>query len=323
MIISRTPLRISFAGGGTDLKVFYERYGGCVISTAIDKYLYVTVNKKFDDQIRISYSKTEIVDNVDLVQHGIVRESLKYVGIRNGIEITTIADVPGKGSGLGSSSSLTVGLLNALNAYKGKHISKDDLASDACEVEVNILKSPIGKQDQYIASFGGLEFITFNKDDTVHVDPVICSPDTRKEFNERLLLFYLGKGRESNVILSDQKEKSLGNADVLKRMKEHAHEIRRCLQKDDVDSIGEILDETWKLKKTLAKGVSDKEIDAVYRRARSAGATGGKVTGAGGGGFMLLYCPIDSQKRVKRALPLKEMPFSFEPEGSKIIFYGK
>lgn len=323
MIISRTPLRISFAGGGTDLKVFYERYGGCVISTAIDKYLYVTVNRKFDDEIRISYSKTEIVDDVDLIQHGIVRESLKFVGIRNGIEITTIADVPGKGSGLGSSSSLTVGLLNALNAYNGKHISKDDLASDACDVEIDILESPIGKQDQYIASFGGLEFITFNKDGTVHVDPVICSPDTRKEFSERMLLFYLGKGRESNVILSDQKKKSLGNAEILKKMKEHAHEIRRCLQKDDVDPIGEILDETWKLKKTLAKGVSDKEIDAIYRKARSAGATGGKVTGAGGGGFMLLYCPIDSQKRVRRALPLKEMPFSFEPEGSKIIFYGK
>jgi len=323
MIISRTPLRISLFGGGTDLKDFYGIEGGAVLSTAIDKYIFATVNRKFDDHIRISYSKTEIVERVDQVQHDLVRESMKLTGVDKGIEITTIADIPSQGTGLGSSSTFTVGILNALHAYKGEHVSAENLAKEACRVEIDIIKEPIGKQDQYIAAYGGLQFIQFNKDDSVFVDPVICSHELKEALHGNLMLFYTGITRRANTILSEQKKNSSGNKlEELKAIKELAFIGRKALEVNhSIDEFGRLMDEGWKVKKSLASGISNAEIDDLYEKAKKAGALGGKITGAGGGGFLLMYVPKSRQAHVRSALhPLKQIDFRFEPQGSKIIY---
>ena len=321
MIITKTPLRVSFAGGGTDLRSYYARYnGGAVTSTAIDKYIYVTVNKKFDDKIRVSYSKTEIVDSVDELKHGLVREAMKLTGVTSGVEITTIADIPSHGTGLGSSSTLTVGLLNALYAYKGILASPQRLAEDACKIEIDILQEPNGKQDQYIASFGGIQHIRFNPDESVHVQPVICPVEVRKELEENLMLFYTGIERKARDILKEQNNRTEINIELLNEMKKQSEEVRDALLSHDVDEVGYILDRAWNLKKQLSSGISNEYIDELYRRAKNAGAIGGKITGAGGGGFLLLYCRKYKQKNVIEELKeLKYVPFRFDLQGSRFI----
>jgi len=323
MIISRTPLRASFAGGGSDLADYYKTGYGAVVSTAISHYIYITINKKFDDLIRISYSNTEIVESVDEIKHNIIREALKLVGIEKGIEVVYMGDIPlgTAGVGLGSSSSLAIGVLNALYAYKGQHISAGRLASDACKIEIEILKHPIGKQDQYVIAYGGLNYIQFNKDETVYVDPIICDNGTKTALNKKLLLFYTGVTRVSSVILKEQKEKTVNNIAHLDKMVKLSWELKESLIMNDLTGFGEILHQGWLNKMKLAAGIANEKINGYYVKARAAGAIGGKILGAGGGGFLLLYCEEEHQDKVRRVLnDLKETPFSFEPQGSKIIY---
>lgn len=325
MIISRTPLRISFVGGGSDLPAFYRRYGGAVISTAIDKYVFVNVNKKFDSGIRVSYSKTEEVAHVDQVEHPLVRAAMKYLALDGGVEITTIADIPSKGTGLGSSSSFTVGLLHALNAFKGVYVSNAQLGSDSCHIEIDMCGEPIGKQDQYAAAFGGFNLIEFKPDDSVIVSPVICDRETIRTLEANILVFYTGITRSASTLLKEQSQVIAGDAakqKVMLRMVELAHVMRDELHRNNVSAFGEILHENWMLKKSITSGVSTAEIDGWYEAARQAGATGGKILGAGAGGFLLLYAPPDSHEAIKSALHmLRPIKMGFEPLGSRIIFY--
>lgn len=323
MIITRTPFRISFVGGGTDLPEFYRFTPGAVVSTAINKYMYVVVNPRFTDAIRVSfYSKTEIVDTVDEIQHPIVREALKLVGISKGIEIASIADVHA-GAGLGSSSSFAVGLLNALYAYNGTLKSAEELAREACHIEIDILGEPIGKQDQYITAYGGFRYLQFNSDETVFTEPIIWPKENTEQLTQNLLLLYTGNVREASHILAEQKENTRQGSkmDSLEKLRDMAFELKRQLNNNASPGIlGEFLHEGWLLKKQLANSISSDQIDGYYEKALNAGALGGKVSGAGGGGFLLIYCPKEKQPRVTESLGLRELKFSFEPEGSKIIY---
>lgn len=321
MIISRTPLRISFAGGGTDLSAFYKLQSGAVTSTAINKYIYVTVNKKFDDQIRVSYSKTEIVDHVDELKHGLVREAMKLTGLDRGIEITTIADIPSRGTGLGSSSTLTVGLLNALYAYNGILKSRESLASEACKIEIEILGEPIGKQDQYIAAYGGIQHIQFNPDESVYVDPVICTPKTKENLENHLLLFYTGITRKARKILTKQIRNTEKKTENLVKMRELSEKVRDCICRGRLAEFGKSLHQGWLYKRELASGITNPAINDYYEKAIEAGAAGGKILGAGGGGFLLIFCKPQLHSKVKRSIKdLKLVPFKLEPQGSKIIY---
>jgi len=324
MIISRTPLRISFAGGGTDIAAYYRRDRGTVISTAIDKYIYITVNKKFDHRIRASYSITEIVDRVDDLRHELIREALRALGLDGGIEVTSISDIPSEGTGLGSSSSYTVGLLNALYAYKGVHVGAERLAEEACAIEIGACGKPIGKQDQYVAAYGGLCRLCFHADETVFVDPIICLPETRARLQERLLLMYTGLTRSSSSILAEQNhntEHDEAKRSTLSRMAHLAQELGTALEANDLDCFGEVLHQGWLAKRQLASGITNPTIDGWYERARAHGAIGGKITGAGGGGFLLLYAPHERHWEIIQSLPdLRPVPFRFEPQGSKIIY---
>ena len=323
MIITRTPFRVSFVGGGSDLKDYYSVKPGAVISTAIKKYMYVTVNRRFDNTIRVSYTKTEIVSRVDDIQHPIVREALKMVGIDGGIEIVSVADIP-SGTGLGSSSSFTVGLLNALYAYTGVLKSADELAQQACRIEIDLLGEPIGKQDQYIAAYGGLCHIQFNPDGSVFVNPIVLSNASRQGLEKKLMLFYTGISRDAKIVLSDQKSRTSRGETLkyLSRMVALTLDARRCfLNGLDMHDLGGLLHSSWLLKKELSKGISSPTIDNYYDKALAAGALGGKLLGAGGGGFLLLVCPPEKQSSVRLALgDLQELDLSFEPEGSKIIY---
>ncbi len=321
MIISRTPFRVSFAGGGTDLRAFYQDDFGAVISTAIDKYMYIQVNKRFDHTIRVSYSKTEIVEEVDMLRHPIVREALKLVGLTRGIEIISSADVP-SGTGVGSSSSFTVGLLNALYAYQGRHIGAETLASQACHIEIELLEEPIGKQDQYIAAYGGLEYIRFNSDETVFVDPVICPREVKDRLGRKLLMFYTGIKHKASDILCKQKKETENKRENLEKLRDLAGRMREILiQHEGLQKFGELLHEGWMIKRDIVSDISNDIINSYYERALEAGATGGKLLGAGGGGFILLYCPEEKQDDVRNELSeLKELPVALEPQGSKIIY---
>ncbi|MFH1788667.1 MAG: GHMP kinase [Candidatus Altiarchaeota archaeon] len=323
MIISRTPLRVSFAGGGSDLKAYYKHKPGAVTSTSINKYVYITVNKRFDNQIRVGYSRTEIVESVKDIQHDLVREALKIVQVDGGIEITSIADIPSRGTGLGSSSSFTVGLLNALHAYNGEFSPAKALAEEACEIEINKVGEPIGKQDQYIAAYGGISHIQFNPDESVYIDPVICPNGFKEELQQNLMLYYTGVTRRSNSILTEQRQKTNANLHVLDEMAELSRKLRDSLSAGDLTEFGELLHNGWMLKKKLASNISNQDIDRIYTKARKAGAVGGKILGAGGGGFLLVYCEQKKQARVREALnDLRYTPFAFEPQGSKIIYVG-
>ncbi len=326
MIISKTPCRLSFAGGGSDIASYYREHGGAVVSITIDKYVYLTLQRKFDEHIRIGYSKTEEVERVGDIQHPIVRNCLEMLSIRSGIEITSHADIPSKGSGLGSSSSFTVGLLNGLYAYLGRHASPQRLAEEACEIEINRCGDPIGKQDQYAAAFGDLRMYRFNPDGSVAVEPLIVKHGLTARLQENLMMFYTGMTRSAGDILKDQTE-ALGARkqaiDAMHQIVGHAHAVRKALEGGDVDAVGEILHESWVLKRGLTSGISNAAIDGWYEKARAAGAVGGKILGAGGGGFLLLYAPREKQPAIRAALrELRRIPFRFEHEGSKIIFYN-
>lgn len=324
MIISRTPLRISFAGGGSDLSAFYRHEPGAVLSTAINKYIYINVNKKFDNKIRASYSVTEIVDHVDQLNHELIREALKIVLPPCGIEITSISDIPSQGTGLGSSSTYTVGLLNSLYAHVGQHVGAERLAQGACEIEIERCQKPIGKQDQYIAAYGGLQYIRFNPDESVFVDPVICAPETKLRLQQSLLLLYTGMTRSADKILKEQSlntENDDKNRSSLRIMAGLAGELRDALVENDLDGFGEILHQGWMEKRKLASGISNNKIDEWYETARNQGAIGGKVLGAGGGGFLLLYAHPENFPDIINSLPeLQPISFKFEPQGSKIIY---
>lgn len=325
MIISRTPFRVSFVGGGSDLRAYYKRSPGAVVSTTINKYMYVMVNKRFDETIRVSYTKTEIVDSVDQIQHDLVREAIRLIGLDGGIEITTIADVPA-GTGLGSSSSLTVGLLNALYTFIERFRSAEQLAQEACRIEIDILGNPIGKQDQYAAAYGGLNYIQFNPDETVLITPIMCSKETKEQLQKRLLMFYTGlRGDSIDILFAQHRDTERSNEKqrILGQMVELAKQMRDALNRDDLTIFGEILHQNWELKKQMAPGISNPQIDQWYRAARQAGALGGKILGAGGRGFLLLYCSEGKQESVRRVLQklgLREFPFRYESQGSKIIY---
>lgn len=326
MIISRTPLRMSFVGGGSDLPDFYRRHGGAVLSTAIDKYVYVNINRKFDGGIRLAYSKTEEVESVDQIEHRLVRAAFDCLRLTGGVEITTIADIPSRGTGLGSSSSFTVGLLNAVSAYLGRHISSDDLGRLSSEIEIERCGEPIGKQDQYAAAYGGLNLIEFKADDSVLVSPIIMPPAQRKALERRIIVFYTGITRSASGILKEQAQAVTSDhakRGALIRMVELAYQLRDELQRGSLDAFGEILDDNWHLKKTLSRGVSSDEIDTWYTLGKQAGAIGGKILGAGSGGFLMFYAPEDRHPAIVESLKqLRQIKFNFEQLGSRIIFYN-
>ena len=321
MIITQTPLRVSFLGGGTDFSDYYHHREGCVLSTAIDKYIYVIVKRRFDKMIRLGYTKTEMVDRVDAIEHGLAREALLLTGINSQIEIGTLADIPSEGSGLGSSSTVTVGLLNALHNYLGNPQTLETLAKQACDIEIRRLKNPAGKQDQYIASYGGLRFIRFLPDESVIVETVNISEANRYRFNQNVMLFFTNRTRRSESILKEQQANIKDRMELLDGLVALAYEGRDCLENGRFEEFGNLLDEGWKLKRKLASKVSDPEIDDLYKRARKAGAFGGKISGAGGGGFLLLFCPPERQDKMRDAMrPLSELPFNIEQDGSKVVF---
>ena len=324
MIISRTPLRMSFAGGGSDIASYYRQFGGAVVSTAINQYIYVNVNKKFDDGIRIGYSKNEEVRGVGQIEHPIVRAVLPYLGIRGGIEITTIADIPSRGTGLGSSSAFTVGLLHALRAYQGLSSSSSELADAACTIEIDHCQEPIGKQDQYACAFGGLNLIEFARDDVVTVKPIMCSAQTVETLQKHILVFYTGKTRSAAQVLSAQTADLASDPkkqQTMHAMVKLAYELAAQLEQNNCAAVGEILHAGWILKKSLVKEISSTQIDAWYASARSAGALGGRILGAGAGGFLMLYAPPDCHEKITHSLSeLRRVPIQFETLGSQIIF---
>ncbi len=320
MIITETPLRISIAGGGTDLPEYYRQHGGRVVSTTIDKYIYVIVNHRYDDKIYVDYSKKEIVSSIDEIQHELVREAARMTGMTNGFEVAMMADIPSEGSGLGSSSSLTVGLLNAFYQYRGRQIGPERLADEACRIEIDICGKPIGKQDQYVAAYGGLNVITFNEDDSVTVDPIDIPDSHRRRFGSNLLLFFTDIVRKSSNILSTQRERIGDTTDFHHQIKALACEVESALRAGDFDAIGDILHRNWELKKQLATGITNEQIDGMYTSAQDGGALGGKISGAGGGGFLMVYCRRPDQDNLRESLDnYREMPFMLEPYGSKII----
>lgn len=323
MIITKTPFRVSFCGGGSDMANFYEKYGGCVLSTSINKYCYISIHPYFNEnQTVLKYSENELVDSPDQIKHRIFRQVLTDMGI-HGVEISSTADIPG-GTGLGSSSTFTVGLLNTLNCYKGKFVSKDKLAKLACEVEIEKLGNPIGKQDQYGAALGGLNFIKFNQDGSVSHEPILMEGKTYKELQKNLLMFYTGTTRSANTILAEQTKNitSEDKARNLLKMCGLAKDMKVALENNDISSFGKILDEGWQLKKELASGIANPAIDEAYEIAMKNGALGGKLLGAGGGGFLLFYCEEEKQDQLKKAIGLRELDFSFERDGTSIVYIG-
>jgi D-glycero-alpha-D-manno-heptose-7-phosphate kinase len=327
VIISRTPTRISFTGGGSDMTAYYRRHGGAVISTAIKRFVYIMVNPKFDNRLRLSYSKTEEVDITSQIEHRLVRAVLEEQQIEGGIEITSVADIPSRGTGLGSSSSFTVGLLNALHAYRGRFVSKAQLAQEACYIEIERLKDPIGKQDHYAAAFGGFNFIRFNPDNTVDIEPLTHFWPTIKKIESCIQMFYTGITRSAIDILTEQQsnvEQSREKRVLISHMVCLAQTLRDDVVSGNVNSLGEILHESWLLKRQLARGVSSSTIDDLYDRARAAGAIGGKILGAGGGGFLMVCAAPDRHEQIAKALgELRRIPIYFEPQGSLIVFHER
>lgn len=323
MIITKTPFRISFVGGGSDLPAYYTQRKGAVLSTTIDKYMYISTHKFFEkDKIRCKYSQTETVDHVDELQHPILRTVLKDFDL-NGIEVSSIADIPG-GTGMGSSSSFTVGLLHNLTAYSNLDISKEGLGSGACRVELDLLKEPIGKQDQYAAAFGGLNLIEFLPNGSVNVEPVLISDQTRKELNSNLKLYYIGNQRSASGILAEQKKNTAQKEklDTLGKMVNLVYDLKDALTQGNLDDFGAILNKNWLLKQSLATGITNQRINDLYATALDAGALGGKLLGAGGGGFMLFYVPTQKQSAVDKAmqtLGAESFDFNMESFGSQII----
>jgi D-glycero-alpha-D-manno-heptose-7-phosphate kinase len=311
LIITQTPYRVSFAGGGTDLPAFYRSEFGAVLSTTIDHHMYVTLHRRFESNIRVSYSKTETAVNVDEVHHDLVREALRMTEIDEPLEITTIGDVPA-GTGMGSSSSLTVGLLTAFHAHRGQIVSCGRLSEQACRIEIDVLKKPIGRQDQYAAAYGGLNYYRFNPDDTVEVEPVPCRPETLAELEQRALLFYTGQTRDADLILQQQSEGTADRLTVLRQMRDLAGTMREALAgRGDLDRFATLLHEGWELKRSLGFGISNDQVDAWYE----------KLLGAGGGGFLLVMAPPWRHRAIREALGHpRELAFRIARHGSRNIF---
>ncbi|HTT25356.1 MAG TPA: GHMP kinase [Thermoplasmata archaeon] len=321
MIISQTPLRISFAGGGTDLPSFYRAHGGgAVVSAAIDRYIHVLVNAKFDASIRVAYSETENVDSLEQLKHPLFREAMRVVGIHDSIEVHSIADIPSEGTGLGSSSTFTVGLLNALYAYKGIQKDPGELAETACRIEIDRLGGTLGKQDQYIAAYGGIRYFEFLPDDTVRVSPLPFPVEEIDRLSRHLSLFYTGITRKAQGILKTMDGRTATNRATLEAIRDLAGASRDALLARDYAKLGALLDDGWQMKRTLSPGITTPEIDGAYDRAKAAGAYGGKITGAGGGGFLLVMHPPGRSREIAAALPeMKHVPVHITPDGSRTL----
>ena len=321
MIISKTPLRISFAGGGTDVDSYYKTSYGAVVSAAINKYIYVTIHKRFDNSLRIAYSKTEIVKHADELEHDIVKACLEMVGIDNGIEITTIGEVPA-GTGMGSSSTLTVGLLNALYSYVGQRLSAYELMDKACQVEIDILRQPIGKQDQAAAAFGGLNYFKFCPDGTVEREQIELAQEDFKNLESKLVVLYTGLTHSAGLILNEQKKNTDKHLESMNEIRNQADWLRNKLLSEGFnDYFGDMLCHGWDKKKCLSKGISNPEIDRLYQQGLQAGALGGKLLGAGGGGFLMFYCEEDKQDKLKKALGLQQLYFKVARYGSRVVYF--
>jgi D-glycero-alpha-D-manno-heptose-7-phosphate kinase len=324
MIISRAPFRVSFCGGGSDIPSFYEKYGGCVLSTSIRKYVYLALNPSFDkESITLKYSQTESVKDYKDIQHVIFRQVLQDFGLK-GIEITSMADIP-SGTGLGSSSSFTVALLKLLYTYKEQATSSYKIAKEACEVEIQKLGHPIGKQDQFAAAFGGLKYYEFCPDGFVKVEPVIMKKDSYQKLQNNLLMFYTGDVHDANKILAKETTNlasDYSKIEATKKLCEMTRILKERFEENDIDALGNILADSWEIKKSLAGGISNPTIDEAYNKGIKGGASGGKLLGAGGGGFLLFYCKNDKAKtEVRKELSyLKEMPFELDQAGCSIIF---
>jgi D-glycero-alpha-D-manno-heptose-7-phosphate kinase len=321
VIITQTPYRVSFAGGGTDLPAFYEHEAGAVISVAVNHHMYVTVSPRFDRTTRVAYTKVEIADGIDQIEHTIAREALRMTGLGEHLEITTVGDVPA-GTGMGSSSSLAVGILNALYAYKGQVTSPSALAEKACEIEIDILGKPIGRQDQYAAAYGGVNYIRFNPDHSVDVEPVPTSPQFLDQLEKHIILLYTDRQRDADTILKKQSEGSTDKMTVLREMRNLAGELRTTMGgSGNLEDFGRILHEGWELKRSLGFGITNKGVDDWYEAARANGALGGKLLGAGGGGFLLVMAPPERHDAIRDALGNpREIPFSIDRRGSRVIY---
>lgn len=323
MIISQTPLRVSFFGGGTDLPSFCKKEFGCVISTAIDKYVYLMGHDSFDDKYKIAYSKVEYTSNIDELEHKRIREAIKKYGPNNALEVHSIGEVPA-GTGLGTSSSYTVGILNLLHSSQGRYVKKHDLAEQACEIEIDLLKEPIGKQDQFAVAYGGINFIKFNTDGSVEVEPIRLTKENINKIRDRLVVFYLDRVRSASDVLREQNKNVASEYEKFEAMRKMKHitlVMKDELNNNNIHNFGKMLHENWLLKKSLAGAISDSSIDQVYEAGLRAGASGGKVLGAGGGGFMLFYCEPEKQENLRKELShLKEFKFDFDTEGTKIIY---
>lgn len=323
MLISKTPLRISFFGGGSDLEHYFREFGGAVLSTAIDKFVFVAMNDKFDDAVRVAYSINEEVLNASDLQHPIVRNVLRKYEIGNGLEIATIADIPARGTGLGSSSAFTVGLLNCLRAYLKLESNPHDLAAEACDVEIQLCNEVAGWQDQFACAFGGLNLIEFNKDGTVQVKAFEGSQKTLRDLQKNLLLLYTGITRKSSTILQDQvSSSSRKKGSILSQMKEMAYQNFESLSRGNLSDFGYSLYDAWEQKKKLSSQISDPRLDHWYNTAIEAGAVGGKLLGAGGGGFFLFYAEQSLHADIIASLPeLKPMPFRFNVHGTSVSYF--
>jgi D-glycero-alpha-D-manno-heptose-7-phosphate kinase len=321
MIITQTPLRIGLLGGGTDLPDYYREHGGRVLNCAIDKYIYVIVKQRFDDDIYVNYSKKEIVSRVEDLEHELVREAMWMTGVMNGVEITTLADIPSAGgSGLGSSSAVTVGLLQALFAYRGRQVTAEELADRACAIEIDRCGKPIGKQDQYIAAYGGIRDIRFGPGDQVMADELDLPLAIRRDLQRNIMLFYTGVTRSANSILAEQTANIRTSSDQLDLLCDLAGIATDRLRSGDVEAVGEAMRKGWEAKRQLATGISNAQVDDAVDRALGAGAIGAKLTGAGGGGFLLVMCPVERQRAVRESLAdMKELPVKLDRLGSRVV----
>jgi D-glycero-alpha-D-manno-heptose-7-phosphate kinase len=320
MIITQTPLRIGLLGGGTDLPSYYLEHGGRVLNCAIDKYIYVIVKQRFDDEIYVNYSKKEIVSRVADIEHELVREAMLMTGVTGGVEITTLADIPSSGSGLGSSSAVTVGLLHALYAYTGRQVSAEELAEGACRIEIERCGKPIGKQDQYIAALGGIRDLRFGPGEDVSHEELGLSASERVALQQQIMLFYTGITRRADNILAEQNANVSATLPQLDLLRDLAGFAAKRLRSGDVDAIGPALRESWEAKRQLASGVSNSQVDGAVTRALEAGASGVKLTGAGGGGFLVVLCPMERQRAVRDSLAdMRELPIRLERFGSRVV----
>jgi D-glycero-alpha-D-manno-heptose-7-phosphate kinase len=326
MIISRTPLRISFTGGGSDLKEYYRNYGGCVISTSINKYVYLSMHPYFyPDEYLLKYSETESVKNIESIKHRIIKEVFRRYDIR-GVDFNSNADIPSGGTGLGSSSAFTSSLITLCAAYKGLYVTNRQAAEIACDIEINSLGEPIGKQDQYACAIGGLNYLSFNPDDTVSIEKICLNNDTLNKLQNRLIMFFTGTTRSAKSILDIQRSNILTSKtknETMHKMVELTKILKTELQSGNIDNFGKILDANWQLKKEMAPDISNARIDAIYNLAIQHRAEGGKILGAGGGGFLLFYVKEENKDRLISAMnAYRQFDFKFENIGSTIIYYN-